>query len=75
MGGAALGEVGSRDGGVYAMKILIPPSSFSLFFRNLLYTIGFQAPFQQQVNPAAARAGVGQSTVSVLLRFLGKSGS
>ncbi len=44
-------------GGVYAMKILIPPSRFSLLFRNLLYGIGFQGPFQLQVNPAAARAG------------------
>jgi hypothetical protein len=44
-------------GGVYAMKILIPPSGFSLLFRNLLYWIGFQGPFQLQVNPAAARSG------------------
>ncbi|MBL7185723.1 MAG: hypothetical protein ISS70_05305 [Phycisphaerae bacterium] len=43
--------------GSYAMKILIPPSGFSLLFRNLLYWIGFQGPFQLQVNPAAARAG------------------
>jgi len=44
-------------GGVYAMKILIPPSGFSLLFRNLLYWVGFQGPFQLQVNPAAARSG------------------
>jgi hypothetical protein len=44
-------------GGRYAMKILIPPSSFSLLFRNVLYWIGFQGPFQLQVNPAAARSG------------------
>jgi len=44
-------------GGVYAMKILIPPSGFSLLFRNVLYWIGFQGPFQLQVNPAAARSG------------------
>ncbi len=43
--------------GIYAMKILIPPTGFSRFFRNVLYRIGFQGPFQQQVNPAAARAG------------------
>ncbi len=43
--------------GVYALKILIPPSSFSRLFRNLLYWIGFQGPFQLQVNPEAARAG------------------
>jgi hypothetical protein len=44
-------------GGVYAIKILIPPSAFSLLFRNVLYWVGFQGPFQLQVNPAAARAG------------------
>ena len=44
-------------GGVFAMKILIPPSGFSRFFRNVLYWIGFQGPFQLQVNPTAARAG------------------
>ena len=42
---------------IYGLKILIPPSGFSRLFRNLLYFIGFQAPFQQQVNPAAAQAG------------------
>jgi hypothetical protein len=36
---------------------LIPPSGFSCFFRNTLYWIGFQGPFQLQVNPAAARSG------------------
>jgi hypothetical protein len=46
-----------QAGGVYALKILIPPSSFSLFFRNLLYAVGFQGPFQLQTNPDAARAG------------------
>ena len=44
-------------GGLYAMKILIPPSRWSRFFRNALYWIGFQGPFQLQVNPVAARAG------------------
>jgi len=48
---------GLEVGRVYAMKILIPPSTFSRLFRNLLYWIGFQGPFQLQVNPAAARAG------------------
>ena len=43
--------------GVYAVKILIPPSGFSRLFRNALYWLGFQGPFQLQVNPAAARAG------------------
>jgi hypothetical protein len=54
-------EGGSLDGvevnGTYAMKILIPPSGGSLAFRNIIYWIGFQAPFQLQVNPTAARAG------------------
>jgi hypothetical protein len=44
-------------GNLYAMKILVPPSTFSRFFRNLLYYIGFQGPFQPQVNPKAAKAG------------------
>lgn len=44
-------------GNIYAMKILIPPSGFSLMFRNLLYAIGFQGPFQLQTNPVAARCG------------------
>jgi len=46
-----------KVGGVFAMKILIPPTSFSRLFRNALYLIGFQGPFQLQVNPAAARSG------------------
>jgi hypothetical protein len=44
-------------GGIYAMKILIPPSVFSRLFRNALYWIGFQGSFQLQLNPTAARAG------------------
>ena len=44
-------------GGVFAMKILIPPTGFSRLFRNALYLIGFQGPFQLQTNPAAARSG------------------
>jgi len=47
---------GLEVGRIYAMKILVPPSCFSRLFRNLLYRIGFQGPFQLQVNPAAARA-------------------
>ena len=42
---------------LFAMKILIPPSGFSKLFRNFVYWLGFQGPFQPQVNPAAARAG------------------
>ncbi len=48
---------GLEIGRAYAMKILIPPSGFSRLFRNLLYRVGFQGPFQLQVNPAAAKAG------------------
>jgi len=48
---------GLTVGGVYAMKILIPPTGRSLLFRNVLYRIGFQGPFQLQVNPTAAKAG------------------
>ena len=56
--GSANGSIeGLEVDGVYAMKILIPPSGFSRLFRNVLYWIGFQGPFQLQVNPAAARAG------------------
>jgi len=51
------GVDGIEAGGVYAMKILLPPSRFSTWFRNLLYGIGFQGPFQLQCNPAAARNG------------------
>ncbi|RPJ29136.1 MAG: hypothetical protein EHM35_13415, partial [Planctomycetaceae bacterium] len=48
---------GLEEGGAYAMKILIPPSGLSCLFRDALYWVGFQGPFQLQVNPAAARAG------------------
>lgn len=48
---------GLEPGGFYAMKILVPPTGFSRIFRNVLYRIGFQGPFQLQVNPTAARAG------------------
>ncbi len=52
------GEIpGLAPDGIYAMKVLIPPSGFARLFRNLLYWVGFQGPFQLQVNPAAARAG------------------
>lgn len=44
-------------GKIYAMKILVPPTAFSRMFRNVVYRIGFQGPFQLQVNPAAAQAG------------------
>jgi len=48
---------GLEEGRACAMKILIPPSGFSRLFRNILYWVGFQGPFQLQVNPTAARAG------------------
>ncbi|UCC96607.1 MAG: hypothetical protein JSW66_12265 [Phycisphaerales bacterium] len=48
---------GLEVGRTYAIKILIPPTGFSRLFRNALYWVGFQGPFQLQVNPAAARAG------------------
>jgi hypothetical protein len=48
---------GVEKNSFYAMKILIPPSNGSLFFRNLVYRIGFQAAFQLQTNPIAARSG------------------
>lgn len=48
---------GLEAGKSYAMKILVPPTAFSRLFRNSLYWLGFQGPFQLQVNPAAAMAG------------------
>lgn len=48
---------GLEVGAVRAMKILIPPSRFSQVFRDALYWVGFQGPFQLQVNPTASRAG------------------
>jgi hypothetical protein len=48
---------GLEVGRTYAMKILVPPSGFGRLFRNTLYWVGFQGPFQQQVNPTAARTG------------------
>ena len=51
------GECPVEAGGVYAIKILIPPSGGSLLFRDIIYRVGFQGPFQLQVNPAAARSG------------------
>ncbi|HUT01054.1 MAG TPA: hypothetical protein VM031_01265 [Phycisphaerae bacterium] len=48
---------GLAPGRSYAIKILVPPSRFSELFRNAIYFLAFQSPFQLQVNPAAARAG------------------
>ncbi|MDZ7412181.1 MAG: hypothetical protein ONB15_01445 [candidate division KSB1 bacterium] len=49
---------GLAPGNVYALKILVPPTRFSRFFRNVVYWLGFQAPFSAQVNHAACRAGL-----------------
>ena len=43
-------------GRAYAVKIFVPWSRFGRFFRNVLYGIGFQAPFGLQVNASAVRA-------------------
>ena len=48
---------GLATGRAYALKVLVPVSGCGRFIRNLLYGIGFQAPFAPQVNPDAARAG------------------
>ncbi len=45
-------------GGVYAVKILVPPSRFSTCFRNAVYWLGFQAPFGAQVLESATRTGL-----------------
>jgi len=48
---------GLTVGGIYAVKIFIPPSSVSRWIRNFIYALGFQGPFSLRVNPAAVRAG------------------
>ncbi|OGD28814.1 MAG: hypothetical protein A2V57_09475 [Candidatus Aminicenantes bacterium RBG_19FT_COMBO_65_30] len=48
---------GLEPGRTCALKVLVPVSGFGRFIRNLLYGVGFQAPFAPQVNPDAARAG------------------
>jgi len=49
---------GLVEGGQYAVKIIVPPSGFSLLFRNTLYWLAYQGPFSAQVNENAARSGV-----------------
>jgi len=49
---------GLEVGRAYAVKIIVPPSGFSLAFRNLVYALAYQGPFSAQVHPAAARSGV-----------------
>lgn len=48
---------GLESGRLYALKILIPPRKFAIWYRNLIYALAFQGPFSLQSNPAAARAG------------------
>ncbi len=48
---------GLEVGGSYAVKVLRPPSSFSLAFRNLMYELAYQGPFSAQVSEPAIRAG------------------
>ncbi len=55
--GGGSGISGLTVGGTCAMKILVPPSRASQIFRDAIYWVGFQSPFQLQVNPTAARAG------------------
>lgn len=43
---------------LYAIKIVIPPSAFSRWFRNTTYWLAFQGPFSSQVNHGACRAGL-----------------
>ena len=55
---AEAGDAPLSPGGLYAVKILVPPSAFSRRFRDLVYWLGFQAPFSGQVNRGACRAGL-----------------
>ena len=48
---------GLEEGQLYAVKILIPPSSFSVMFRDAIYGLAYQGKFSAQVNPDAIRAG------------------
>lgn len=47
-----------RVGMVCAVKVLKPISSIARGFRDLLYRIGFHAPFSAAVNESACRAGL-----------------
>jgi len=49
---------GLEIGKLYAIKIVIPPSAFSRWFRNTTYWLAFQGPFSSQVNLGACRAGL-----------------
>lgn len=49
---------GLYKGGLYSVKIVVPPTSFSKNFRNFIYWLAFQGPFSSQVNYDACRAGL-----------------
>jgi hypothetical protein len=49
---------GLETGRLYAVKIVIPPSAFSRWFRNTTFWLAFQGPFSSQVNHGACRAGL-----------------
>ncbi len=49
---------GLEAGKLYAIKIIIPPSTFSHWFRNTIYWLAFQGPFSSQVNHGACRSGL-----------------
>ncbi|HKL20671.1 MAG TPA: hypothetical protein VJ904_02630, partial [Tichowtungia sp.] len=49
---------GLENGTLYAVKIIIPPSTFSRRFRNMIYWLAFQGPFSSQVNYGACRSGL-----------------
>ena len=49
---------GLEIGRTYAAKVLLPPSIFSLTFRNFLFFLAYQGPFLAACHPAAVRTGV-----------------
>ncbi len=49
---------GLEEGRRVGVKILIPPSRFAARFRDLVYGLGFQAPFTARSSEAACRAGL-----------------
>jgi hypothetical protein len=53
-----MAEHGLTEGGVYAVKIMIPPNRFSKVFRDVIYWLGFQAPFSAQVCESACKSGL-----------------
>ncbi len=49
---------GFEEGGLCAIKIIIPPTPAKRWFRNQMFWLAFQGPFSAQVNYAACRAGL-----------------